>query len=107
MRGSTNGDRIRCYKCSDHNHFAKEYLTSKVEKESDQVQQMSNMDEEQTTLKLLVTDTYDSFNRINNGRNTNGPIKLVKGKNGPTTFLPLNTKVVDSLNISKIGKQFV
>ena len=26
---------------------------------------MYNMDEEQTTLKLLVTDTYNSLNRIN------------------------------------------
>ena len=25
---------------------------------------MYNMDEEQTTLKILVTDTYDSLNRI-------------------------------------------
>ena len=34
----------------------------KVEKESEQIQQMYNMDEEQTTLKLLATDTYDSLN---------------------------------------------
>ena len=26
---------------------------------------MCNMDEEQMTLKLLATDTYDSLNRIN------------------------------------------
>ena len=26
---------------------------------------MYNMDEEQTTLKLLATDTYDSLNKIN------------------------------------------
>ena len=26
---------------------------------------MYNIDEEQTALKLLVTDTYDSLNRIN------------------------------------------
>ena len=26
---------------------------------------MYNMDEEQNTLKLLATDTYDSLNRIN------------------------------------------
>ena len=34
-------------------HFAKAFPTSEVEKESEQIQQMYNMDEEQTTLKLL------------------------------------------------------
>ena len=29
------------------------------------MQQMYNMHEEQTTLKLLATDTYDSLNKIN------------------------------------------
>ena len=39
--------------------------TIRVEKEAEQIQQMYNMDEEQTALKLLVTDTYDSLNIIN------------------------------------------
>ena len=37
----------------------------KVEKEPEQTQQMYNMDEEQTALKLLVTDTYHILNKIN------------------------------------------
>ena len=36
-----------------------------VEEESEQIQQIYNMDKEETTLKLLVTDTFDSLNRIN------------------------------------------
>ena len=44
-RASTNRDRIRCYKCREYNHFAKDCATSKVEKESEQIQQMYNMDE--------------------------------------------------------------
>ena len=64
-RASTNRDRIRCYKCREYDHFTKDCPTFKVEKESEQIQQMFNMDEEQTALKLLVTDTYDSLNKIN------------------------------------------
>ena len=56
---------IRCYKCKEYDHFAKDYPMLKVEKESEQIQQMYNVDEEQTTLKLLATDNYDSLNRIN------------------------------------------
>ena len=37
-RVSTNRDRIRCYKCREYNHFAKDCLTSKIEKETDQIQ---------------------------------------------------------------------
>ena len=64
-RTSTNRDRIRCYKCRECDHFSKDCPTSKVEKESEQIQQMYNMDKEQATLKLLATDPYDSLNRIN------------------------------------------
>ena len=50
-RASTNRDRIRCYKCRECDCFTKDCLTSKLEKETEQVQQMYNMDEEQTSLK--------------------------------------------------------
>ena len=55
---STNRDRIRCYK---YNHFAKDCPVTKVEKERDQIQQMFNLDEDQTSLKTLATDTYDGL----------------------------------------------
>ena len=48
---STNRDRIRCYNCRDYDYFGKDCLTSKLEKETDQIQQMFNLDEEQTSLK--------------------------------------------------------
>ena len=37
-RPSTNRDRIRCYKCREYDHFAKDCLTSKLEKETEQMQ---------------------------------------------------------------------
>ena len=64
-RASTNRHRIRCYKCREYDHFAKDCPTSKVEKKLEQIHQMHYMDDEQTALKLLVTDTYDGLNRIN------------------------------------------
>ena len=39
---STNRDRIRCYKCREYDHFTKDCLPTKVEKETDQIQQMFN-----------------------------------------------------------------
>ena len=57
FRVSTNRDRIRCCKCRDYDHFAKDCLTTKVEKEIDQIQQMFKSDEEQTPLKTLAMDT--------------------------------------------------
>ena len=66
-RASTNRDRIRCYICREygHGHFTKDYTNSKVEKESEQIQQMYNMDEGQKALQQLTTDTYDNLNKMN------------------------------------------
>ena len=63
-RVSTNRDRIRSYKCNEYDHFAKDCLTTRVEKETDQIWQMFNLDEEQTSLKTLVTDIYNSLNHV-------------------------------------------
>ena len=59
-----NRDRIRCYKCREYDHFAKDCLTTKIEKETDQIQQMFNLDEEQTSLKTLAADIYDSLDHV-------------------------------------------
>ena len=48
---NTNRERIRCYKCREYDHFTTDCPTTKVEKEIDQLQQIFNLDEEQTSLK--------------------------------------------------------
>ena len=47
-RASTNRDRIRCFKCREYDHLAKDCLNSQTEKQPEQIQQMYNLDEEQT-----------------------------------------------------------
>ena len=63
-RASTNIDRIRCYKCREHDYFAKNCPTSRKERELEQLQQMLNLDGEQTSLKSLDTNTHDKLNKI-------------------------------------------
>ena len=52
---STNRDTIRCYKCREYDHFAKDCPTYKEEREIEQIQEMFNLDEEQTSLRALAT----------------------------------------------------
>ena len=66
---STNRDRIRCYKCTEYDHFMQDCPTSKEEREIEQIQQMFNLDEEQTSSKVLATKTNDSLNKINSLEN--------------------------------------
>ena len=63
-RAGTNRDRIRCSNCREYDHFAKDCPTSKLEKETEKIQQTFNMEEQQTALKTLATDTYDSLNQV-------------------------------------------
>ena len=63
-RVSTNRDRIRCYKCREYDHFAKDCLATKEERQTDQIQQMYNLDKKQTSLKMLATGTYDSLSQV-------------------------------------------
>ena len=39
----------------------KDCLTAKEERETDKIQQMFNLDKEQTSLKMLATDTFESL----------------------------------------------
>ena len=66
---SAKRDSIRCYKCEEYDHFAKDFPASQEVREIDQLQQMLNLDKEQTSLKALATDTYDSLNKINSIEN--------------------------------------
>ena len=60
---------------------------------------MYNMDEEQTQLKLLATDTYDSLNKINSRMKQ-------QWKNSSQHFCLYIHKLADSLDISKTEKLF-
>ena len=66
---STNRDRIKCCKSREYDQFMKDCPTSKEERMIEQIQQMFNLDEEQTSLKTLATDTYDRLNKINSLEN--------------------------------------
>ena len=90
---SINRDRTRHYKFREYNHFAKDCSTIKIE-ETNQIQQIFNLDKMQASLKPLATDTYDSLNCVGFIRGNKIRIfKLIEGKNGLTTFLPLNTNI--------------
>ena len=47
----------------------KDCPASEEEREVEQLQQMLNLDSEQTSLKAYTTDTYDSLNKINSIEN--------------------------------------
>ena len=49
-RASTNRDRIRCHNCREYDHFARDCPSSREERDLDQLQQMLNLEEEQTHL---------------------------------------------------------
>ena len=68
-RASTNRDRIRCYKYREYDHFTKDCPTSREERELEQLQQMLNLEDEQTSLQPLITNTQDTFNRVNSEEN--------------------------------------
>ena len=55
--------------CREYDHFAKDCPTSREEKEIEQLQQMSNLEDELTLLKSLVTNTQDNFSRVNSEEN--------------------------------------
>ena len=64
-----NRDRLRCYKCREYDHFAKDCPTSRQDRALEQLQQMLNLEDEYTSLKSLVTNTQDNFNRVNSEEN--------------------------------------
>ena len=49
---------------------------SQTEKEAKQIQQMHNLDEEQTAFKVLATDMYDNLIRPNSGDTIVGHLNL-------------------------------
>ena len=45
-RANTNRDRMRCYKCREYDHFARDCSNSREERDLEQLQQMLNMEEQ-------------------------------------------------------------
>ena len=81
----------------------KDCPTLKEEREMEQIQQMFNLDEDQTSLKMLTTDMHDTLHKIFFGEcnNSAGTFKLIEGKNDPTTFLPLNENIGGQIRSDK------
>ena len=63
---------------------------------------MLNLDDEQTSLKPLVTSTHDNLNRISSEESLKTrTFKLIKGRNDLTTFLPVSTNIGGHENCNK------
>ena len=67
LRASTHTDRVRCSKCREYNHFTKDCLNiSDAEKDmSEHIQQMFNLEADETTIKDLTEDTIEILVRVN------------------------------------------
>ena len=63
-RVSTKIDRIRCFKCREYDHFARECPTRWENRETEQIQQMFSLDDDQTILQTLLIDTEDDIMMI-------------------------------------------
>ena len=57
-RATTNRDRIRCLECREYNHFMRDCPMTQANRETEQIQQMFNMDEDQTILQTPLMDIY-------------------------------------------------
>ena len=75
---STNRDRLRCFRCSEYDHFARKYPNVLTEDDSDQE------DLGRATLQMLAQE--DSLNYAEMEEH-------IKGKNGPITFLPNTCRI--------------
>ena len=58
-RANINRDRIRCFECREYDHFARKCLTRQEKREIEQIQQMFNLDNKQTSLQTSLMDTDD------------------------------------------------
>ena len=84
-RASSNRDRIMCYKCREY--FAKNCPTVKEERDTDQIQRMFNLDEDQTSLKTLATDTHDNHNHVSSVEEVRSEyLNLYRGRMSPPHF---------------------
>ena len=76
---STNRDSICCYECREYDHFARDCPTYREEKEIEQLQQMLNLGDEQTSIPS--PNTQCNFNRTSSEENLRaGHLNLCKLK---------------------------
>ena len=54
---------MRCFKCREYDHFVRDCPTSREEKEIEQLQQMLNLGDEQTSLTPLMSKMQDNFSK--------------------------------------------
>ena len=64
-RASTNRNRIRCFKCREYDQFAKDCLNISDTEKEEQIQQMLNLEEDKTSIKVLEAETYEDLIRAN------------------------------------------
>ena len=77
-------------------------LTFKEEIDLEHLQQMLNLDDEQTSLKSVVTNTHEDLNKISSEEDlSTRTFKLTEGKNDPTIVFPLSTNIGGQVNFSK------
>ena len=53
----------------EYDHFAKDCPTFREERKLEMLPQMLNLEDEQTALKSLITNTQDNFDRVNSEEN--------------------------------------
>ena len=53
----------------EYDHFTKDCPTSREERELEELQQMLNLEDEQTSLNSLETNTQGNFSRVNSEEN--------------------------------------
>ena len=61
---SANRDRIRCFKCGEYYHFARDCPTRQENRETEQIQQMFSLDNDQTILHTTLINTEDDVKMI-------------------------------------------
>ena len=74
-----------------------------VDRQVEQIQQMFNMDKDQTSLQIPLIDV-DQVGQSVSPIEVREKFKLIEGKNGPTAFLPLGSKLGEENSNRKINK---
>ena len=98
MRAGANRDRIRCFKCREYDHFAKDCLNSDTEKDID--------DEEVNSYHNIIINNIDRENIIISQMEQlsilSNVVNHVQYNRHPKDFYDLDIKALDQKNHGKI-----